>query len=432
MKKSDGFTLVELLVAMAIFGFIATITMNSFQHMLKNSSQQSKSAEGAIAGVVGLEMMRADIVSAGYGLPWSFTSPPSVPYGEVTRSSGFPDGEPVDGITLSSFNEATPRALSSGIRSTTGSSYLVIKSVLAGMTATSRKWSYLPFQAPGPITNPTQKILDIVSSPPYAADPNWASGDQAIVINPSFATDGTQIRQLVQNPSGGAGGGYAVTFNSVLNNAFVPTSPTSTYLVYGLGTTAPLMPWNRVDYYIDNTNPKNRPTACSPGSGVLNKSVANHSGGVTTYPILDCVGDLQVVYFLDMDDDGTPGTYYGAGGGGAVSSTEPTMTQLSAGGQVTAVQATLADPSLLRNRLKQVMVYVLAHEGKRDPGFTYPERDPNSVITVGPAKMPSLGRVWTDSMLNNLPTALTPGFGPTWSNYRWKVYSFTVNLQNLL
>ena len=390
MRNAKGFTLLELLIAMFGLSIVVMITTTSFQIILKSISQQAKSIEGTSAGVVGLEIMRADIASAGYGLPWLLQNTPGSAYAEMTAL-------PADGVTATAFNEVTPRAFSSAFRTTTGSAYLVIKSSLAGMTPTARKWSYLPFGATVPAS---------IGAP----DPDWAAGDQAIVINATFATDGTPTRQLVMN-----GSSFAYQTGTVMNASFLPTDPTSTYLVYGVGTTTLSMPWNRVDYFVDMAA-TTKPLSCNAGSGVLSKAVADQAGGSVTYPLLDCVGDLQVNYYLDMDDDGTAGTYANADGS-AITTTE--------GVAITDVQGTLADPALLRNRLKQIKIYLLAHEGKKDTSFSYPATNANSVIVVGPKNMPSLGRVWTQSALNT-------AFGSSWANYRWKVYSFTVNLENLL
>ena len=68
IKGEEGYTLTELIVVMAIFLTIMLITSNSFKTIVNQSSQQSKSAETQIGGIVGLEMLRADLEQAGFGL----------------------------------------------------------------------------------------------------------------------------------------------------------------------------------------------------------------------------------------------------------------------------------------------------------------------------------------------------------------------------
>ena len=69
-KNNNGFTLVELIVVIGIFVVVIAITGKGLNAVLKHVSLQSKIAEGNIEGVLGLEMMRRDISSAGFGLPW--------------------------------------------------------------------------------------------------------------------------------------------------------------------------------------------------------------------------------------------------------------------------------------------------------------------------------------------------------------------------
>src|SRR5271157_3422254 len=70
----QGFTLVELLIVMSIFVVVIAIGSNTFTLLLKQSTQQNKQTESQIERIAGLEMMRSDIASAGFGLPWAFQS----------------------------------------------------------------------------------------------------------------------------------------------------------------------------------------------------------------------------------------------------------------------------------------------------------------------------------------------------------------------
>jgi hypothetical protein len=74
----------------------------------------------------------------------------------------------------------------------------------------------------------------------------------------------------------------------------------------------------------------------------------------------------------------------------------------------------------IRTQIKTISIYILAQEGRRDLGFTYPQ---DSVL-VGPTDTPSLGRTFDN-------TLMTTKVGADWKHYRWKVYQITVHPKNL-
>jgi hypothetical protein len=111
---------------------------------------------------------------------------------------------------------------------------------------------------------------------------------------------------------------------------------------------------------------------------------------------------MQIVYDRDLNNDGTL-TYID----------DSVITTLTA--------------DQIRAQIKNVTVYVLTHEGKKDRNFSYPPLDATNAVCVARltgSTCSSTGRVWTQA---NMATI----FGTDWKQYRWKVYSFTVNLQNL-
>jgi hypothetical protein len=212
------------------------------------------------------------------------------------------------------------------------------------------------------------------------------------------------------------------------------TNPQEAYLIYGVDPTYDLkMPFNRADYYVGIPNntplfPGALPTRCAAGTGVLMKEVLSHKAGVdfpstdgvtsqNVTPLLDCVADMQVVFGLDMgsagggaDPNGVIGTYTNPNGstivGGFVE---------DEGKSQADVQKVLSSASELRNRLMEIRVYILAHEGQRDPNYTFNNFTCGAnCITVGDF---GCGRPF------NLP--------PDWKNYRWKVYTLVVKPQNV-
>jgi hypothetical protein len=196
-------------------------------------------------------------------------------------------------------------------------------------------------------------------------------------------------------------GAYWTTYNAVSSNLtntdFAPTDPNDTYTVYGINTAAdpsPVRPFNRADYYISRSIAADIPDRCAPNTGILYKAVMNHDA-TGTFPaapqvLLDCVADMQVIFGLDNDLDGS--FQNGVGGDGYSDSL-----------------AVLTSAQTVRTRVKEVRVYVLTHEGGRDPSYTHPA----ATIHVGE---PGLGR---DVVLGaNV-------------NYRWKVYRLAVKPLNL-
>jgi hypothetical protein len=331
-------------------------------------------------------MMRSAIGSAGYGLFWTSQNTPAA-YTEVT-------GQPVTGLGVSSgvftgFDDgsAAPRAVATGASG--NGAYLVIKSTMSPMDQVSRKWSYMNFS-----TSLAANASYI--RPITAPDPGWASTDRAVIINTTF--NAGESKQLAMN-----GTGFYITNPTVPPNVnFMPTDSFQKRIVYGVAGQNLRMPYNRTDFYLD-MNATGKPQSCNPGTGVLYMALAGQNGDYTStngtdkliYPLLDCIGDMQVGFDLVKDD----GTF------------------VASSALIDPDTAAVMDAAGIRAKLRTVRVYLLAQEGKKDPGFSYP----GNSIMVG---SDGLGAVWT-------PTMMSAKFGSDWLNYRWIVYSFTVDLKNL-
>ena len=373
LKNQDGFSLVEMIVVMAIFVIVIAITGEAFNLVVKQASQQSKTAESNIEGVLGLEMMRKDIASAGFGLPWSFTT--AITYEEAADSETFakvyndkPSGVPravCGGNNLVSSDNSKLLA---------GTDYLVVKSSSIGSSQTAQRWSYMNYTG---VTKP-----DTVT--PYVwPKENLANGDRVIVIRVGLTSVFT--KELVVS-----GGSFFTQYNLAgLPLGFQPTESKIAHYIYGVNSSTDLrMPFNRADYYVRIPGSADLPARCAPNTGVLYKATVNHGdGGLTELPLLDCVADMQVVYLLDSTSNGT------------MTETD-TLSSLS--------------PQELREQLKAVKVYLLTHEGGKDRYYTYP----STTIAVGP---PGTGRDF------NLSTIV----GTDYKYYRWKVYFLTVKPENV-
>lgn len=385
-KDKRGFSLVELLIAMVVFGILMLLTSQAFKVVLTQNKKLFKAAESNIEGVVGLEMLRKDVAQAGYGLPWTVQSP----YSSV-KGAGL--------VTLPVSNDdiktANDDSTSSGIKAPrpiwsldnfgyNGSDYLVVKSTVVAMNDTVKKSGIL-----------RQDGLTV-------ADPSmkFTSNEAVTVVKPTFSPDGSVSDRLLITRN------YFKNVSSA-SSPFWPKNAEDTYLVYGLDNNKARAPFNRADYYIYRpTTGKAIPEVCAKvidsgsqavkGIGILYKAVMNQGNGYfTQYPLLDCVADMQVVYGLDSDENTTPGTVY---------SHADTLGSSS--------------PMAIRAYLKEVRIYILAQEGQKDSSYTYPK----SKILVGESFVGGTYGRQFDFAVSNIKD---------WQNYHWKLYTIVVQPPSL-
>ncbi len=385
IKKEEGFTLVELIITMVIFVLTIAAASAIFVPMLTQFKQQSRIAESNIEGIIGLELLKRDLEHAGFGLPWNI--PDGLQYQEATSSPG------------NNFNETTvdgttnpPRAIFNGnnINFTNviqGSDYLVIKAANIAMNDTSAKWTEIISKL-----DATGNKKTMVRSWSSSVD-DLKNDERVIVLIPSKGENNQRILKTSDDDSTK----FSVQFNKNFPSDFSPPQG-EVYLVYGVApvanpVTTPLrMPFNRADYYISTLNV---PQRCAPNTGVLRKAVLNHSGTFQggIHQLFDCVADMQVIFERDTDND---------------VDVDNRTDDLSG---LTAQQ--------IREQVKDIRVYLLAHEGQRDSNFTYCQDPPScsdKTIYVGE---PGLGR---DFDLTKIPN---------WQNYRWKIYRIVVKPKNL-
>lgn len=419
MKLNNrGFTLVELIVVMAIFIIVIMITGDAFKTILSTSTKLFKSEESNIEGVVGLEMMRHDIEQSGFGLFDSFMSV-AAEYTEADKIPALtyndaPSGVPRAVIGGNNLGEVLdPNADSDGVKYTTllGADYLTIKATSAGLNQASQRWTY--------ITG---------SDPPHVwPSDNLSVGDRVIIQRRVFNANGIS-NQLVFDPNhkdiywvNFATGGFVTEFSPVL--------PQETYYVYGINPDGNLrMPFNRTDYFVATPSVANRlPATCAQKTGILYKTVVNHSNGRLTYlPVVDCVADMQVVFGWNFGDSAgsvvTDPNTLGSGTVDTWSNADGSVVSSSvAGVTVTNVQDAMANAGHIRTKLKLIKVYILAQDGRKDPNYTSP-----SPIQIGEASENDVDAV----------KALTRPGGytvPTEQlNYRWKQYRLVIKPKNLL
>ena len=401
-RGTAGYTLVELLVVMLIFAVVMSIISVSFARIVQSSGQLMKSGETDVGGLIGLELMRSDLELAGLGLPWGV--PGTVTYSEasdkLTLVQNCPDGCPE--AKASRFDDRSydvdsnvPRAYRVGNNvGYHGSDYLVLKGSALGTGRVSRTWGYLNYSS------------TVALQYPAGDDLRFKKGDRAIVIKIGIA-EGLPVRELVTN-----GSTFNIVYGYPFPEKFLPRDKGDSYLVYGVASADSSelgFPFNRADYYITRPPPNRISSSCAPGTGVLYKSNITQGGGHTDCPILDCAADLQVVFFWDTNGDGEIDYHSGA--------------------DEELLEEVVPTPAELRDKLKEIRVYILAQQGKRDPRYSYPLASADAAIIVGDAALSStsgevLGRVWKAS-------ALETAFGANWRNYHWKLYTIVVQPKNL-
>jgi prepilin-type N-terminal cleavage/methylation domain-containing protein len=379
--KESGFTLIELIISLAIFGILMTMVFNTFIPVMQTNSRQGGISETKIETGIGLDLLRADLEHAGFGLPWGF------PTGLVPN----PYLEPAAPIAM---NDApnVPRALSSEDASLVGlnngsSDYLAIKAMNVARGVSSQKWGWLGRDA---AHNASVQSMGIEA---------FEATDRVIIIRAEVSPG--ENRQLILN-----GAGLNNFFAAPTSGALVTFAPPATpndpdgdrYLLYGLDDVAsPRRPFNRTDYYVNNADVS---AHCAPGTGTLSKATLNqNNNNFAILPIVDCTADFQVVYYRDTDGDGGWDTRSNANG----------LVGLTA--------------EQIRNQVKSIRCYILTHEGGVDRNYTHP----NANINVGEVDVTGANLVANAGRTFNLSTLI----GATWVNYRWKVYSVAVTPRNL-
>jgi len=212
------------------------------------------------------------------------------------------------------------------------------------------------------------------------------------------------MRELVTN-----GSAFSCSIDDI-PRAMQPTSWEERFLVYGVAD-APnnsddkvSFPFNRADYYLGAPRKSGKdPSPCALGTASLYRGLVSQKGNLKAMPILDCVADLQVLFLLDTSSDGAlvPGDI----------SLKALQSELMPdGGAGREAQA-------IRKHVKEVRVFILAQQGKRDASYSYPVDRPERAIVVG-------DRVWQES-------ELAANFGSDWRRYHWKLYTIAVQPKNL-
>ena len=387
--STKGFTLIELIIVMALFMGVIIISSQAFNKILSMSTQLTKSSESDTQGVIGLEMLRIDIEHAGYGMPWLLSFPAA--FDEV--DSTIADLTP--GINTQDFNDTNmaeparttdpnmvPRPVQAAASTVNGRDYLVIKSVMAGMNETDKKWTYV---------NGVGGTLKIWGVNDLVASERVVTIDSRTKRLVSLLPPTNNTSYVTGNP---ADFSYTITSAGMTPTAaFQPQQDTDFFVVYGVSKATDLRaPYNRVDYFVKRpTTASDIPARCAPGTGILYKAVMNHNdhGDLTSYPLVECIADMQVVF--NVAADGVNGVDVDQSGLAGLSAKE------------------------IRQQLKMIKIYLVAHEGGKDNGFSYS----SETITVGEGS----GRIL------NLKNDVVGS--DEYKKYRWKIYKLVVIPKNI-
>jgi len=221
----------------------------------------------------------------------------------------------------------------------------------------------------------------------------WGSNDLA--VDERVVTIDARTKRLVGTSTTATDFSYTITAADMMPPAaFQPQQDSDAYVAYGISpstsTAALRAPYNRVDYYVKRpSSDSDMPARCAPGTGILYKGVMLHgTGGYTQYPLLECVADMQVVF--NVAADGVNGVDVDQSGLVGLSAKE------------------------IRQQLKMIKVYIVAHEGGKDSGFSYAAQN----LVVGEGNGRSLD-------LNALVGSAD------YKRYRWKTYKLAVAPKNI-
>ena len=397
IPRSSGFTLVELIVVMAVFMTVLIISAQAFNNILSNSSRLTRSEESNIEGIIGLEVMRHDLEQMGFGLPWGFSG--SIDYKEATQSDESMNDKP-DGV---------PRAFVGYYNYS--SAIIGVKASSVGTEKAAQRWSYIPFMNYSAATKESRPVNLGATSP--------QPGDRVIALKTSFNNHTTASLRMSGSNS------FYFNYNTTgyIHDDFLPANDQETNFVYALSNDKILMPFNRADFFV-STSAGAVPGFCAPGTGVLYKATVKNTetggGGYIYIPLVDCVASMQVVLGwssnagMDVVQDSVS-TYT------SLPFLGNTKIEVKGSGAGTPLSGSdildwfnNKDAKRIREQLKVVKVYILAQEGKRDSSYTFPQ---NKII-IGNDDEKSLTREYT----------LTD----EQRHYRWKLYRLIVKPKNLV
>lgn len=360
ITQDKGFSLVEMMVAVAVFGVITSVAMGAFISQMENNSREYSLAESEIEYNIALNnIIKTDISLAGYGLANDY------------------DIDDDDVLT----NNWAPDAVTA-VDNVTGDELLLAGTAIGLNSSAPKGWSYYDGTQFAVWTDPRENIKT------HASENDKV--DIVILMEPNS-------KRLLDDDDDGAGnwrfkynGPSAALTALPGGTAFTPAAGT---LAYGLEVvedipTSP-RPYYSVRYYLDSGN---SPRTCATGTSSLLRaeSLEVDSSG-SGDPLFSCVRNFQVAFGLDTNEDGTIDLWDDGG---------TTLSSYSFEDQ--------------RKRVKQVRVYLLVQNGRRDPDYQYPA----ATVRVGDA---TLGTGTGEDVALNAEQR----------SYRWRLLTLSVVPKNI-
>ena len=383
IKNKTGWTLIELLVAIAIFAIIIVIPYSMFVKTLKLTTQQYEISKSSIEKLPALEILRRDVETAGFGLPWNLDNKT---YSEVNNSVSFPLYSSFKPSSFNGSSSAAPKAIDGNIDSGNGYSYLVLRASAFGTSKAANHWTYMYND------NGTEKI-NIWNSNSISNYNNLLAGDKVIVMSANKRQiAGNSLYYTISNDAS-----HSDTDPSYYGLPIPPGIESVNYLIYGIKKNNDIAaPFNRIDYALyDEQTPSN---ICAQGTHTLGRILFNNNtnGTITKSPFLRCVADFQVWFGIDVNNSG-----------------KITWTQNPTSYSALEIRDT--------NQIKKVIIFILVQNGKVDKNYTFPK----SSIFVGDDKL-GIGRTFKFNEHGFYQTGLN-----SYKHYRWKLLELVIKPINL-
>ncbi len=348
MRNRKGFTIIELIVGMGIFSVIIASAYMMYATQVKHASREYKVAGAEIELGIAKHLVERDVFMAGYGLPDDFGCLNFIP---------------------------APRPIEADDTTNTVPDSLTLRGTALGAESTgAQRWTYI--DAVGPVFIQWGDIRE-----------DLEYDDHVIVMEPS-------TRKLIYEGNCPSEEWLYRYVSDSINVEALPsytalTKPSVGNVVYGIGVPSPApanaRPFAAVRYSLGGTPP----SACATGTQNLIREESwtdTFTGGDI---MMACVLNMQVAFGLDADENGTIDLWDNGG-----------------------TAAAGYDIQSLEKRLKQVRVYLLMQNSKRDQSYTFPQAS----VRVGEAALGTGDNI-----------ALTA----EQRKYKWKLLTYSETPRNL-
>jgi type II secretory pathway pseudopilin PulG len=389
MNRQRGMTIIELLVSITIVMIIIGAATTTYLKILRTYKTQGRLAEGYMANLTGMELLRYDIQMAGFGLPINVTG---VNYNEAVDG-----GVPYSPASLndSANNPATPRAFAHLDSTNNGSDVLAIKSSAASVNPMSKKWSM--------IIGATAPVVKMWGGTVADGALDFAPNDMFIVLDNSY--------QLMTK-----GGAWSFAFsNAYYTNATnlpAPANDQKINYIYGLDSGNVRMPFNRVDYHLGPGLGH-----CAANTSTLYRStVSQVDGSLSPAPLIDCVQDFQVAFGLALNN--------------TVGNVDTWVANL---GGMSANQ--------IQQQVREVRVFLLYQEGSGDAGksadfrfsgtLNLGDQDIAKSLDATYVATNTFQQLSSGTLTGNPALSFFTPQGPQ-CQYRWKVLEMAIKPVNLI